>query len=84
MIEVGDERVAESSTGHREEVAGEGGGVGGRHDVREGEQWPIGRIGLSREHVEPDAGKVPGVEVGDGGLGVANPTANLLPGCQHG
>ena len=70
MIEVGGEGVAESSAGSREVVAGEGGGVGGRHDVRVGEQWPVGGVGLGREHVEPDAGEVPGVEVGEGGLGV--------------
>jgi hypothetical protein len=70
MVEVGGEGVAESSAGSCEVVAGEGGGVGGRHDARVGEQRSVGRVGLGREYVDPDAGEVPGVEVGQGGLGV--------------
>ncbi len=50
MIDVGGEGVAESSAGSCEVVAGEGSGVGGRHNVRVGEQWPIGGVGLGREH----------------------------------
>ncbi len=73
--EVSGEGVTESSAGSREVVAGEGGGVGGRHNVRVGEQWPIGGVGLGREHVEPDAGEVPGVEVREGGLGVEEAAA---------
>lgn len=37
MIEVGGDGVAESPTGGREVVAGEGCGVGGRHDARVGD-----------------------------------------------
>ena len=44
--------------------------MGGRHDARVGEQWPIGGVGLGQEHVEPEAGEVAGVEVREGGLGV--------------
>ena len=57
MIEVGGEGVAESSAGSRAVVAGEGGGVGGHHDARVGEQRPVGRVGLDREHVEAEAGE---------------------------
>ena len=67
-VEVGGEGVAESSAGSCEVVAGEGSGVGGRHDARVGEQRSVGGVGLGREHVEPDAGEVPDVEVGEGGL----------------
>lgn len=70
MIEVADEGIAESSAGSCEVVAGEGGGVGGRDDARVGDQWPIGRIGLGREHVEANAGEVPAIQVGDGGVSV--------------
>ena len=52
MIEVGVEGVAESSAGRCEVVAGEGGGVGGRHHARVAEQWPVGGVGLGREHAE--------------------------------
>jgi len=44
-------------------VAGEGGGVSGRHDARVGGQRPVGRVGLGWEHVEADAGQVPGIQV---------------------
>src|SRR5258708_1864960 len=74
-IEVGGKGLAEASAGSCEVVAGEGGGVGGRHNVRVCEQWPIGGVGLGREHVEPEAGEVPGVEVRDGGLGVEEAAA---------
>ena len=70
MIEVANEGIAESSAGSCEVVAGEGGGVGGRDDARVGDQWPVGRVGLGREHVEANAGELPGVQVGDGGVGV--------------
>ena len=70
MIEVGGEGVAESSAGRCEVVTGEGGGVGGRHDARVAEQRPAGGVGLGREHIEPDAGEVPAIQVGDGGVGV--------------
>ena len=70
MIEVAAEGVAESSAGGCEVVAGEGSGVGGRHDARVGGEWPVVRIGLGWEHVEANAGEVPGVQVGDGGVGV--------------
>ena len=38
MVEVGGEGIAESPAGGCEVVAGEGGGVGGRHDARVGDQ----------------------------------------------
>jgi hypothetical protein len=44
--------------------------VGRRHDVRVGSQRPAGGVGLGRENVEAQAGEVPGVQVGDGGVGV--------------
>ena len=44
--------------------------MGGRHNARVGEQWPICGVGLRREHVEPDAAEVPRVEVCEGGIGV--------------
>ena len=59
-VEVGGEGVAESSAGSCEVVAGEGSGVGGRHDARVGEQRSVGGVGLGREHVEADAGEVSG------------------------
>jgi hypothetical protein len=43
LIEVAGEGIAESSASGCEVVAGEGGGVGGRHDARVGDQWPVGR-----------------------------------------
>ena len=70
MIEVTGEGVAKSPAGGCEVVAGEGGGVGGGHDARVGEEWPVGRVGLGREHIKPDAGEAPGVEEGEGGFGV--------------
>src|ERR1700722_10845562 len=75
MIEVGGEGVAESSAGGDEEVAGEGGCVRGRHDARVSEQWPIGWVGLRGKDVEPNAGEMPGVEVGKGGVGVKESAA---------
>jgi hypothetical protein len=36
-----------------------GGGVGGGHGARVGDQWPVGSAGLGREHVEANAGEVP-------------------------
>jgi len=59
MIEVGGEGVAESSAGRCEVVAGEGGGVGGRHDARVAEQRPAGGVGLGREHIEPMPARCP-------------------------
>jgi hypothetical protein len=70
MIEVAGQGIAESSAGGCEVVAGEGGGVGGRHDAAVGDQRPVGWVGLGREHVEAKACEVPGIQVGDGGVGV--------------
>jgi hypothetical protein len=75
MIEVAGEGIAESPAGGCEVVAGKGGGVGGRHDARVADQRPVGRVGLGREHVEADAGEVPGIEVGEGGVGVEEAAA---------
>jgi hypothetical protein len=43
--------------------------VGGRHDARVDDEWPVGRVGLGREHVKAKAGEVPGTQVGEGGVG---------------
>src|ERR1700724_1967094 len=56
MIEVSGEGLAESSAGRCEVVAGEGGGVGGRHNVRVGKQWPIGGGGAREEQLDAEAG----------------------------
>jgi hypothetical protein len=76
MIEVAGEGVAESSARGREVVAGEGGGVSGRHDARVAGQRPAGRIGLGGEHVEANACEVPGIQVGDLGAdgGIEGPS----------
>ena len=65
--------------------------MGGRHDARVGDQWPVGRVGLCREHVEAKAGEVPGIQVGDGGAGVEQGAAGdvdepgaLAHGPKHG
>ena len=70
IIEVGGKGLAKASARGCEVVAGEGSGMGGRHNARVGEQWPICGVGLRREHVEPDAAEVPRVEVCEGGIGV--------------
>jgi hypothetical protein len=75
VIEVAGERVAESSAGGCEVVAGEGGGVSRRHDARMGDQWPVGWIGLGREYIEANTGEVPGIQVSDGGVGVEEAAA---------
>ena len=70
MIEVAGEGVAESTTRGCEVVAGEGGGVSGRHDAWVVGGWSVGSVGLGGEHVEAKAGKVPGIQVGvDGAEG---------------
>jgi hypothetical protein len=91
MIEVGGEGLTESSASSCEVVAGERGGVGGRHDARVGNQWTVGGVGLGREHVEPDTGEAPRVEVGERGLGVEEGAAGDVDepsprahGSQHG
>ena len=87
MVEVAGEGVAESSAGGCEVVAGESSDVSGRHDARMGDQRPVGRVGLGREHIEAKAGEVPGIQVGDGGVGVEEGAAGDVdePGARaHG
>jgi hypothetical protein len=75
IVQVGGEGIAESSAGSCEVISGQGGGVGGGHDARVVEQWPVGGVGLGCEHIEPEAAEVSGVEVGEGGPGVEETAA---------
>src|ERR1700733_13821793 len=87
VIEVAGEGIAEAPAGGCEVVAGQGGGGGGRHDARGADQRPVGRVELGREHVEANAGEVPGIEVDEGGVGVEEAAAGDVdqPGARaHG
>jgi hypothetical protein len=84
VIEVAGEGVAESTACGCEVVAGEGGGVGGRHDARVGDQWPVGRMGLRREHVEAKAGEVPGYSGGRPAVGQTGFELALADHIDHG